>query len=125
MNDYERLADASGCGFNLFLSVVAVAAALFLLTALGGGDSTHSTGVDAEVLSRNQVNVLSDVRNEYYDCLAANSCVWYDTTNTTSTSTSTSRTEVNGERNTIIQSDGQIACEDPNNPNQYATVFCQ
>lgn len=27
-------------------------------------------------------------------------------------------------RNTIVQSDGQVACEDPQHPNQYATIYC-
>lgn len=119
MNDYN-FDDGGGC---LSLPGLALAAMLLLfLLTLAGGDDTTTNNANVEALSRNQVNLWSDVRNEYYNCLAAGSCV----TSVTTTSTETnSPVTIDGDRNTIMQSDGQIACENPNAPGQYGTVWCE
>lgn len=81
-----------------------------------GGQTTNTrsgtaSGNQVEVLSRNQLNLWSDVQNCYGD----NSCVTViSTTTSTVQNTSTdTRTTVNGDRNVVIGSDGARLCEDP------------
>jgi hypothetical protein len=88
-----------------------------LFAAAGGGDSRPNTNTNTtpvlsgnEFLSRNQGNLFSDVRNEFYDCIGAGACT-FSTDN--STSRTDARTTVTGERNTVIASDGTQLCQDP------------
>ena len=108
--DSERGNSSGGGGCMLLL----LAAAAFALVMSMGGDSTHThtTTANGEALSRNQVNLFSDVRNEYYDCIGAGSCIWFDSTNTSSTTTN-----VDGERNNVsiaptVFPDGVLRCYD-------------
>ena len=119
MNDYTE----GGGGLGCMLQAAAVGLALMALMALAGGDSTGNTSTNTanvETLSRNQVNLWSDVQNEFYSCNAAGSCVTSVTTDASTTSTN-----VDGDRNTIILSDGRTACEDPNFPGQFAPEYCE
>ena len=91
--------DGGGMGCMTWLLLAAIGAAMFMMMA-GGDDTTH-TSADIEALSRNQVNLLSDVHNSYFDCNAAGSCIWTDTTTSTTTSTTSTRTDIEGDRNTV------------------------
>jgi hypothetical protein len=113
--------DGGGAGCLSLPGLALAAMFLVFLLALAGGDDTSTNTANAEVLSRNQVNLWSDVTNEYYNCLAAGSCV---TSVETTSTTNTSNVSVEGERNTIMLSDGRTACEDPNFPGQYAPEYC-
>lgn len=62
-----------------------------------------------------QINIASDVKN----CLGDYSCM-----TVVISSTETSSSSLVGDRKTVVQSDGQVACEDPQHPNQYATTYC-
>lgn len=114
-------------GLGCFGIAAAIAIMVFAMVMAGDGDknivkkadggqttSTRSgtaSGNQVEVMSRNQLNLWSDVQNCYGD----GSCVTVITTTTTSTqNTSTdTRTTVNGDRNVVIGSDGARLCEDP------------
>lgn len=105
---------------------VGLGAFLVILLMASGGSSTKSgttnatnsrtgtlSGNQVEVMSRNQLNLWSDVQNCYGDY----SCVTI-VTSTTSTVQNTSTdvrtaTTVNGDRNVVIGSDGSRLCEDP------------
>ena len=116
----------NGGGGGCMLLLLA-AAAFALLMSMGGDDThTHTTtdtrsgllsGNQTEVLSRNQLNLWSDVWN----CFGDNSCI---ITTETNTSTANNSTNVDGDRNTITWADGRTACEDPNFPGQYAPEYC-
>lgn len=82
-----------GGGGCLMPLAVAVLLLLGALAMMGGDDTTNgNTALSGnEVFSRNQVNLLSDVYNTFYDCYGAYSCVTTtSTTSTTTTSTTTS-----------------------------------
>lgn len=114
-------------GLGCFGIAVAIAIMFFAMAMAGDGDknlvkkadggqttntrSGTASGNQVEVMSRNQLNLWSDVQNCYGD----GSCVTVITTTTTSTqNTSTdTRTTVNGDRNVVIGSDGARLCEDP------------
>ena len=88
-----------GIGCVMWLCIAMAFGALILV--ISGGDDTTHTSADLEALSRNQINIASKVNNSYFDCNAAGSCIWTDTTTTTSTSTTNTSTDVNGDRNTV------------------------
>lgn len=118
MNDYNYNPGGGGC-----LSVpglILAALLLVFLLAVAGGDDTSTN--NAEVLSRNQVNILSDVTNEYYTCLAAGSCV---TSVSTSTQTTNAPVTVEGDRNNVMTSPwGGAMCWD-DSLQTYTTSACQ
>lgn len=116
MNDYNNY-DGNGC-LSLPGLALAVMLLLFLLT-LAGGDDTATNTANVEALSRNQVNLWSDVTNEYYTCLGAGSCV---TSVETSTSTTNAPVNVDGDRNVIYSSSGVMLCPNPDNPNEWGDV---
>jgi hypothetical protein len=109
-----------------WLLIVIIGGAILAVFGGSGGSSvpagttSNTTPVLSgnEVLSRNQANFLSDVTNEFYDCMGANACV-FSTDNSTTENTTSNRTEntttnstrVEGERNTVIASDGTQLCE--------------
>jgi hypothetical protein len=94
-------------------------------------DDTRALLTGNEVMSRNQLNLLSEVTNEFYDCIGAGACVFTDSVdnsqvdNSQWADNSTQRTEVQGERNTIVHSDGTMACESPTQPGAYSPDYCE
>lgn len=120
--------------------LAAAALVVMLLVMSGGGrsttggtnptDATNSrtgtlSGNQVEVMSRNQLNLWSDVQNCYgdYSCMTIIS-----TTTSTATSTTVDNTRntttVTGDRNVVIGSDGAKLCEDPQT-HIYTTTACQ
>lgn len=114
---------------------------LFVLASFGKpktaptptGSDTSQAFSGNEALSRNTTTGLNfgDIVNNFYDCIGANACTFDSSTDTqvdsstTDASVNTSTTtEVSGERNTLITSDGQTACQDPNSPNVHSPYFC-
>ena len=115
-------------GLGCFGIAAAIAIMVVVLAMVGDGDknivkkadgptttqntrSGTASGNQVEVMSRNQLNLWSDVQN----CNGDWSCVTIITTTTSTvqnTSTDT-RTTVNGDRNVVIGSDGARLCEDP------------
>jgi hypothetical protein len=99
-----------------WLLVVIIGGAILAVFGGSGGSSvpagttSNTTPVLSgnEVLSRNQANFLSDVTNEFYDCMGAGSCTF-----TTDNSTESNRTDVRGNDNVIVGSDGTRLCADP------------
>jgi hypothetical protein len=94
---------------------VAVLLLFAALAMMGGDDQANGNTAFSgnEVLSRNQVNVLSDVYNTFYDCYGAYSCVTTtNTTSTTTTSTTNAPVNVEGERNVVTG--GLRLCIDAN-----------
>ena len=118
--------DESRGGFGCFGIAVAIAIMVVVLAMVGDGDknivkkadgptttqntrSGTASGNQVEVMSRNQLNLWSDVQN----CNGDWSCVTIITTTTSTvqnTSTDT-RTTVNGDRNVVVGSDGTRLCE--------------
>jgi hypothetical protein len=90
------------------------------------GNDTVNLGSGNEVLSRNQLNLWSDVTNEYYDCVGYGSCI-VTTDNRVETTTTDNRTSttVNGDRNVITYPDGAVHCQSPDNPNAYSPTYCE
>ncbi len=118
--DNGYMPEGSGC---VTWIIIALAAAGLLLMMMSGGDHQTHTSADIEALSRNQVNLLSDVHNSFYDCNAAGSCIWTDTTTSTSTNTTSTSMDVSGNDNTIRYTDaGRPICPNPNNPNEAGDV---
>jgi hypothetical protein len=104
----------------MLAGAIAVLVAAMLLpgdgkTSGSGSTSNSRTGTlsgnQVEVMSRNQLNLWSDVQNCYgdYSCMTVVST----TTSTTANTTTDTRTTVNGDRNVVIGSDGAQLCEDP------------
>lgn len=119
--------ETGGGGGCLTLILLALAA-FALVMWLGGGDTTTTStdtrsgllsGNQTEVLSRNQLNLFSDVWN----CFGDGSCI-ITTEMITDITTSNEVIDVTGDRNTITWADGRTACEDPNFPGQYAPEYC-
>lgn len=105
-----------GIGCVMWLCIAMAFGALILV--ISGGDDTTHTSADLEALSRNQINIASKVNNSYFDCNAAGSCLWTDTT--TSTSTTSTRTDINGNDNkTMYSSSGTLLCVNPNDSTEY------
>jgi hypothetical protein len=105
MSDYTNTGySPSGGGGCLMPLAVAVLLLFAALAMMGGDDQANGNTAFSgnEVLSRNQVNVLSDVYNTFYDCYGAYSCVTTtNTTSTTTTSTTNAPVNVEGERNVV------------------------
>lgn len=122
--------DESRGGIGCFGIAVAIAIMVVVLAMVGDGDknivkkadgptttqntrSGTASGNQVEVMSRNQLNLWSDVTNCYGD----NSCVTVITTTTSTVQNTTTDTRntttVNGDRNVVIGSDGARLCEDP------------
>ena len=117
--DNGYMPEGSGC--VTWVIVALAAAGLFLM--MGSGDHQTHTSADIEALSRNQVNLLSDVRNSFYDCNAAGSCVWVDTaTTSTTTSTTSTSTDITGDRNTV--NNGLRLCVDANGAGYWTYELC-
>lgn len=120
MSDYDP--GSYNPGGNGCLSVPGLILAAMLavcVLVMIGGDDTTTTNANAEVLSRNQVNLWSDVTNEYYNCYAAGSCV---TSVTTTSSETTNSTNVDGDRNVVYAANGVRICPNPDNPNEWGDV---
>lgn len=112
-----------GCGWW----IVAGGLIILLIMAGGGPDSNIDTpgssitnnragtasGNQVEVMSRNQLNLWSDVQNCYgdYSCMTIISTTTSTVQNTSTDTRNT--TTVNGDRNVVIGSDGAQLCEDP------------
>ena len=108
--------EGNGC----LMWIAALLVTGFVLMMMAGGDDTTQTSANAEVLSRNQANIASDVYNSYYNCLAAGACVSHTTQTTTST-TSTS-TDITGDRNTV--NNGLRLCVDANGGGYWTYELC-
>lgn len=106
-------------GLGAFLVILVMASGTSGKSGTGGTNPTNATnsragtlsGNQVDVLSKNQLNLWSDVTNCYGDY----SCMTIVTT-TTSTVQNTStdvrtNTTVNGDRNVVIGSDGAQLCE--------------
>jgi hypothetical protein len=122
--------DTRGLGCGWWMVAGALVVLLMAVTMpgdgkSGGGGTTNNTrsgtasGNQVEVLSRNQLNLWSDVQNCYGDY----SCMTIVTT-TTSTVDTRNTTTVNGDRNVVIGSDGARLCEDPTT-HIYSTMACE
>lgn len=120
MND-EYNSNGLGCGWWMVAGALCVLFAAMMLpgdgksgSGSGSGNATNSrtgtlSGNQVEVMSRNQLNLWSDVQN----CNGDWSCVTVisTTTNTTQNTTTDTRTTVNGDRNVVIGSNGDRLCE--------------
>lgn len=113
-DSYDGGNGAGGC----LLSVGGVVLAIMALMALAGGDSTTTTtttdtrsgvlsGNQTELLSRNQLNLFSEVWN----CFGDNSCI-ITTELITNTSTTIAPVSVEGDRNVVTG--GLRMCVDAN-----------
>ncbi len=119
MNGDSGMPEGSGCVTWIIIALAGMG--IFLM--MGSGDSQTHVSADAELFSRNQANIASEVYNSYYDCQAAGSCVTYETSTTTSTQTNSTRMDVSGNDNTIRYTDaGRPICPNPNNPNEAGDV---
>ena len=88
-----------GCGM-LMLAAVAV---FVLVMVFGSGSSKRTTDTPS----------VSGNNNEVYTCVGEGACVFTTDNSTTDNSTSTTtRTDVEGDRNMIIGSDGTPLCLD-------------
>jgi hypothetical protein len=122
MSEYTAGSYSPNGNGGCLMAVGAIVLAVMALVALAGGDSTGNTSTNTasmEALSRNQVNLWSDVTNEYYNCYAAGSCV----TSVTTTSTESTSTNVEGESNSVIySSNGTRLCANPDKPGEWGDV---
>jgi hypothetical protein len=120
--DYETQERArGGC---LVVAILVVIGGFLLLGSIpkgkdeaarrGGDNDTGQFLSGNELLSRNQLNLLSEVTNEFYDCVGYASCV-VTTDNSVENTTNDTRTNttVEGDRNVVIGSDGTKLCQDP------------
>lgn len=121
MDEYKPDGNGLGCIWGL----IAGMAIVLLILGSGGPSSKNDTpgssitnsragtasGNQVDVLSKNQLNLWSDVTNCYGD----NSCITIVTSTTTSVQNTTvdtrNTTTVNGDRNVVIGSDGAQLCE--------------
>ena len=113
--------NSGGGGCMLLL----LAAAAFALVMSMGGDDTHThtttdtrsgllSGNQTELLSRNQMNILSDVWN----CFGDNSCI-ITTELITNVTTSNEVMNLDGDRNIVYAANGAMMCPNPDNPNEW------
>jgi len=134
MDEYNSDRRGLGCIWGL----IAGMAIVLLILGSGGPSSKNDTpgssitnnragtasGNQVEVMSRNQLNLWSDVQNCYGDY----SCVTVITNTTTTVQNTTTDTRntttVNGDRNVVIGSDGARLCEDPVT-HIYTTSACE
>ena len=128
MRDGEGLV----CGWWMLAGAAMLLIASMLLPGDGKTSSSGSTtnsrtgtlsGNQVEVMSRNQLNLWSDVQNCYgdYSCMTVVTTTTSTVQNTTDTRTTTT---VNGDRNVVIGSDGARLCEDPQT-HIYSTAACE
>jgi hypothetical protein len=85
------------------------------------------SGNQVEVMSRNQLNLWSDVQNCYgdYSCMTIISTTTSTVENTSTTvDNARNTTTINGDRNVVIGSDGARLCEDPQT-HIFTTAACQ
>jgi len=113
-------------GIGCLGMAIAIGIMVFALAMAGEGDknivkntndpattqntrSGTASGNQVEVMSRNQLNLWSDVQNCYGD----GSCptIITTTTNTVQNTSTDTRTTVDGDRNVVIGSDGARLCE--------------
>ena len=115
----------SGSGLGCIWWVAAGALIVLLIMSGGGPDSKNTTpgssitnsragtlsGNQVEVMSRNQLNLWSDVQNCYgdYSCMTVVTTTTSSVQNTTTDTRNT--TTVNGDRNVVVGSDGAQLCE--------------
>ena len=108
----------NGLGCLTWFAVIIGLGAIFLMMVSGDSTTTTTTrdtrsgvlsGNQAELMSRNQLNVLSEVWN----CFGDNSCLITSEMITTTTSTN-APVEVVGDRNVITNEWGQDMCWDAN-----------
>jgi hypothetical protein len=102
---------------------------------VGGGDSStpqpagvesHNNLSNNEVFTNPQVNMFSDVTNEFYDCNALGACQFqYDSSQHSTESNVRTIQTVNGDRNIISHPDGTIACESRTSPGQFSPTYCE
>ena len=121
--NYEYSPGGGGCmsPFGLALAGMAL---IFMLALAGGDDTTNGNTANMEALSRNQVNLWSDVTNEYYNCYGVGSCVTSVSTST-STQTTNAPVTVEGDRNNVMTSPwGGAMCWD-DSLQTYTTSACQ
>jgi hypothetical protein len=114
--DNGYMPEGSGC--VTWIIIALAAAGIFLM--MGSGDSQTHVSADAELFSRNQANIASEVYNSFYDCQAAGSCVTFETT--TSTSTTSTSTDITGDRNTV--NNGLRLCVDANGAGYWTYELC-
>ena len=125
-------------GLGCFGIAVAIAIMVCVMALIGDGDknvvkqvdggttqntrSGTASGNQVEVMSRNQLNLWSDVQNCYgdYSCMTVISTTTSTVQNTTTDTRNT--TTVNGDRNVIYSSDGTKLCPDPDNPGSWGDV---
>lgn len=114
-------------GLGCFGIAVAIAIMVVVLAMVGDGDknivkkadgptttqntrSGTASGNQVDILSKNQLNIASDVTN----CFGDGSCPTIITTTTTTVQNTTNDTRntttVNGDRNVVIGSDGARLC---------------
>lgn len=81
------------------------------------GNDTAQFASGNEVMSRNQLNLWSDVENNFLDCNGYGACIVNTdnsvTTNNTENTTTNASTNVDGDRNVVIGSNGDRLCADP------------
>lgn len=130
----ENTSDRRGLG--CIWGLIAGMAIVLLILGSGGPSSKNDTpgssitnnragtasGNQVEVMSRNQLNLWSDVQNCYgdYSCMTVISTTTSTVQNTTTDTRNT--TTVNGDRNVIYSSDGTKLCPDPDNPGSWGDV---
>lgn len=121
------------CGEILFYGILLVIGLGFLMSLGGDYESTrtdtttNTTPVLSgnELMSRNQVNLFSEVENWFYECYGPGSCspVTENTSNN-SESTTTSTTRVEGDRNNVTNT-MQSSCIDTATGATVPCTLCQ
>jgi hypothetical protein len=106
-----------GC-LTTIIAILAIIGILLAGAGSGSGGKPKTTEANTtsvlsgnELLSRNQVNLFSDVVNEFYDCVGAGSCI-VTTDNSTTESTTSTSTRVEGGRDVVIGGNGDRLCRD-------------
>lgn len=128
-----------GCGPVTILLLLAAALGVVMLMSPGdnstASDKVNHTDNDTrqvlsgnEALSRNTgvgLN-LGEIVNNFYDCVGSDACTFDNSVDSSQTDSSVSNTntDVSGQRNTVIMSNGETACENPDAPGQYSPYFC-
>lgn len=124
MNDDYR-GTGGGCGELMMYAAIGIFVFMILMALAGGGsqksgttnNTTTTNKTNVEVLSRNQVNLFSDVTNCYGD----GSCV-NETTSTRTEANTTTDNRITGDRN-MMQAGGQQVCWDAA-LNTYTSAAC-
>ena len=121
MDEYRPSGSGLGCIWWVMVGALIVLFVMASGPSKSGTNPTNATnsrtgtlsGNQVEVMSRNQLNLWSDVQNCYgdYSCMTVISTTTSTVQNTTTDTRNT--TTVNGDRNVVIGSDGAQLCEDP------------